>query len=79
MEPVYIGHYLENAAFNPTVSPFQAALVALVADNRSYEEIAKVVLVECQPPQKTGHARSTQDLLNSLAPSAEFLFISLGT
>lgn len=76
---VYIGHYLENAAFNPMVSPFQAALVALIADNRGYEEIAKVVLVEYQPPQKTGHARATEDLLKSLAPHAEFQFISLGT
>lgn len=74
---IYVGHYLENAAFNPTVSPFQSALIALIADQRSYENIAKVVLVEYQPPQKTGHALFTQSLLNSIAPEADFEFISL--
>ncbi len=71
---IYVGHYLENAAFNPTVSPLQSALVALVADKRGYEDIATVILAENPPPQKTSHVPFTRELMKSIAPQATFLF-----
>jgi cytidine deaminase len=71
---IYVGHYLENAAFNPTVSPLQSALVALVADKRGYDDIATVILAENPPPQKTSHIHLTRELLKRIAPQATFLF-----
>lgn len=70
---IYSGSYLENAAFNPSVSPLQAALVALVADLHDYSEIKEVMLVEMEPAQTSQKASTTQ-LLNSIAPHAT-LFI----
>ncbi len=43
-EKVYTGAYSENAAFNPSLSPLQGALIAMVADGRSWSTIKDVVL-----------------------------------
>lgn len=67
---IYTGSYLENAAFNPSLSPLQTAIVALVTDLRSYEEISEVVLVE-QSAAKISQ-ESARELLNQLAPHAQF-------
>ncbi len=68
---IYSGSYLENAAFNPSLSPLQTALVALVSDLRSYEEINEVVLVE-QKTGKISQEMPTRALLRQVAPSAHF-------
>lgn len=68
---IYSGSYLENAAFNPSLSPLQAALVALVADLGNYEEISEVVLVE-KIGAKSSHEVSTKALLKCIAPNAHF-------
>lgn len=68
---IYCGSYLENAAFNPSLSPMQAALVALVADQHRYEEISEVVLIQ-QPKAKISQEKATTALLKSVAPQAKF-------
>jgi cytidine deaminase len=50
---IYTGSYLENVAFNPSLSPLQAALVALVIDKIEYNEIKNVVLAEQIEPQNS--------------------------
>ncbi|KAK9839712.1 hypothetical protein WJX81_007820 [Elliptochloris bilobata] len=45
---VFSGGYIESAAFNPSLPPLQAALVAAVVGGlRDWKQIAEVVLVEC--------------------------------
>lgn len=67
---IYIGSHLENAAFNPSISPLQAALVALVADQRDYSEIQEVALYE-QADAKVSHEGVTREILANIAPDAK--------
>lgn len=68
---IYTGSYLENAAFNPSLSPLQSAVVSLVTDLRGYEEISEVMLVE-QTTAKISQEMPTRALLQQLAPQAQF-------
>lgn len=68
---IYSGSYLENAAFNPSLSPLQDALVSLVADGRGYDEIAEVFLME-ELPIKAGQELMTREILKNIAPQAIF-------
>jgi cytidine deaminase len=68
---IYSGSYLETAAFNPSLSPLQVALVAFVADDRKYEEITDVLLVEGENP-KISHEAVSRETLKSIAPNASF-------
>ena len=43
---VYAGSYIENAAFNPSLSPLQSALVKLTLGGEQFGAIRNVVLVE---------------------------------
>lgn len=67
---IYTGCYLENAAFNPSLSPLQAALVSLAAHLEDYQEMSEVVLVE-KSQAKISQEAPTRALLKSLAPNAE--------
>lgn len=44
----YTGSYIENAAFNPSLSPLQVALVAVLNAGRTFEQITDVVLAELE-------------------------------
>lgn len=68
---IYTGSYLENAAYNPSISPLQAALVTLVADSRDYSEICSVILVEKQFA-KISQEFISRAILNCIAPEAVF-------
>jgi len=68
---IYTGGYIENAAFNPSLSPFHVALVSLVANGRAYTDIKQVVLVEAGTSLIL-HASSTRSLLTKIAPEASF-------
>jgi cytidine deaminase len=72
----YRGSYLDNAAFNPSLSPLQAALVELVANQRGYDEIEKVVLIE-RKSSSISQTVLTQHILKSIAPEAEFKVIHM--
>jgi len=63
------GFYIENAAFNPSVSPMLSALVHLISEGYDYKDIKEVALVE----RKNGpvvQEHNVKDILNSIAPGA---------
>lgn len=68
---IYAGSYLENVGFNPSLSPLQGALVALVADGRDYSEIREVLLVE-QPSAAISQEAMSRETLKLIAPQAVF-------
>ena len=63
---IFIGHYLENAAYNPSMLPLQAGLSNLVMAGRNFAEISDVVLVQCEDAA-VNHIEAAQKLLNSIS------------
>ncbi|MDK1494080.1 cytidine deaminase [Sinorhizobium sp. 7-81] len=59
------GPYVENAAFNPSLSPGQTALVGLTMAGRDWRTIREVVLVETSD-SPVDHRRALDQLLGSL-------------
>ena len=66
---VFRGAYAENVAFNPSLSPLQAALIQMVAAGRDYREIAEAALVEAEEAQ-VSQVGTTRFLLEQVAPEA---------
>jgi cytidine deaminase len=66
---VYGGSYLENAAFNPSLSPLQAAIVNAVLAGEDASEIQRAVLVELKKPAISQQV-STRVVLEAIAPKA---------
>jgi cytidine deaminase len=64
---IFQGCYIENVAFNPSLSPLQTALVQLIAAGRAYSEISAVTLVEVQGA-KISQRAVTDTVLAALAP-----------
>jgi cytidine deaminase len=61
---IYKGSYIENAAFNPSLSPFQAALVGLIVAGEDLSAISRVVLAEVNA------AKISQEIVTEVALSA---------
>ncbi|CBI27924.3 unnamed protein product, partial [Vitis vinifera] len=77
---VYRGSYMESAAYNPSLGPVQAALVAYIAGGGDgYEEIVGAVLVEKEEAQ-VKQEQTARLLLNLISPKCEFrvFYCSLG-
>lgn len=68
---IFAGSALENAAYNPTLPPLQAALVACHANSAPVEEIREVVLCEGQSPIR--YEGQTRVLAQALGVSANSL------
>lgn len=70
----FAGSYCENAAFNPSISPLQSALVSLYSHGRSLNEVRRCVLIERARvfPSQVSQANSTEYMLKVLAPKASF-------
>jgi cytidine deaminase len=64
---IFQGCYIENVAFNPSLSPLQTALVQLIAAGQAYSEISAVTLVEVQGA-KISQRAVTETVLAALAP-----------
>jgi cytidine deaminase len=62
------GSYLENAAFNPSLPPLQAALIELVAAGRTYDEIVGALLVEHEEAPISQEVM-TREILRQIAPT----------
>jgi cytidine deaminase len=62
---VYRGRYAENAAFNPGVSPLEAALTMRVLDGRAADAVTRAVLVETA--SKASQEGATGELLRVVA------------
>jgi len=66
---IYKGAYIENVAFNPSLSPLQSALAALIVAGDDSSAIARVVLVEMENA-KISQKSVTEAALNAIAPAA---------
>jgi len=69
---IYAGSLLENAAYNPTLSPLQAALVDYYSQTSAPPRIEAAALVEAAGPVSQRWA--AQSLLQSLAPQVELAY-----
>ncbi|KAL8228581.1 hypothetical protein R6Q59_000028 [Mikania micrantha] len=68
---VYKGSYVESAAYNPSLMPVQAALVAyMVAGNGGYERIVAAVLAEREGVMVRQEA-TARLMLNHISPKCE--------
>jgi len=68
---VYRGSYIENAGFNPSLPPFQVALVGMAMANEDFSDIAEVVLAEAAN-NSISQLSATKSVLAAVAPRAEF-------
>ena len=68
---IHRGSYIENVAFNPSLSPLQTALVGLIASGQTYSAITEVSLVELDGARITQSA-VTEISLRAIAPKATF-------
>lgn len=64
---IYKGSYLENAAFNPSLSPLQTALVQLILAGEDYGAISRVLLAEVKNAT-ISQASVTTAVLSAIAP-----------
>ncbi|MDX6385158.1 MAG: cytidine deaminase [Blastocatellia bacterium] len=63
---IFTGSVAEDAAFNPSMSPLEAAVVSLViSGGKSYADIVDAVLVE-MADSKAGQAGATRDALEAI-------------
>ena len=67
---VYRGCYIENVAFNPSLSPLQVALAQMIAAGESYPAISAVTLVEV-PDAKITQKPVTETVLGAIAPKVK--------
>jgi cytidine deaminase len=65
---IYSGSYLENVAFNPSLSPLQTALVQLILAGEDYRALARVALAEISRA-KISQRSATEAVLSAIAPS----------
>lgn len=65
---IYKGSYVENVAFNPSLSPLQTALVQMIVAGEEYASISRVVLVE-SAKAKISQQSATGAVLSAVAPS----------
>jgi cytidine deaminase len=66
----YVGAYAENAAYNPSMSPLEAAVVQLIMSGDSYANINRAILVEAQT-NKISQLTATTDVLSAIAESVK--------
>jgi cytidine deaminase len=64
---IFQGCYIENVAFNPSLSPLQTAVVQLIAAGQAYSAISAATLVEVQD-SKISQRAVTETVLAALAP-----------
>jgi cytidine deaminase len=67
---IHRGAYIENVAFNPSLSPLQTALAALIVAGENYSAISQVVLVEMEGAA-ISQKSVTEAALNAIAPAAK--------
>ena len=74
---VYRGSYIENVAFNPSLSPLQTALVQMLVAGEDYAAISRVVLVEIASA-KISQKSATGAVLSAVAPSVRVETVTVG-
>lgn len=73
---IYRGSYIENVAFNPSLSPLQTALVQLLLAGEDYAAISHVALAELNGA-KISQKSATEALLSTIAPSVHLHTVEL--
>ncbi|MEW6280574.1 MAG: cytidine deaminase [Candidatus Eremiobacterota bacterium] len=68
---IFTGAALDNAAYNPSLNPLQAALMGLVRAKVDYSAIQRVVLVE-DANSKVSHDWATRGVIDSICPDARY-------
>jgi cytidine deaminase len=68
-ERVFKGAYIENVAFNPSLSPLQTALAAFIVAGENYSAISNVVLLEMEGAAISQKSVS-EAALGAIAPGA---------
>ncbi len=63
---IYRGSYAENAAYNPSMSPMEAALVNFIFSGRPYSDICSAVLVEAES-SPASQVEATRNVLASIS------------
>jgi cytidine deaminase len=66
---IFPGCYIENAAFNPSLPPLEAALAGLFAGGKAADDVVRAVLVE-SASSRISQETITREALSSLAPHA---------
>lgn len=81
---IYGGAYLESAAFNPSMPPMQAALIAVLAEGMDPADVVAACLAQGRSPTAADQdgagfcvAETSQSLLASVAPQASLQVISI--
>ena len=64
---IYGGLYIENVAFNPSLSPLQTALVQRILAGEEYGRTARVVLAE-KKDAKISQKSATEAVMSMIAP-----------
>ncbi len=72
---VFRGSYIENVAFNPSLSPLQTALAAMIAAGEPYSAISAVTLVEVVGA-KISQRNVTAAVMAAIAPSVKLEVVS---
>lgn len=65
---VHKGSYIENAAFNPSLPPFETALAALIVAGEDGANISRAVLVEVEGAS-ISQRRAAEAALSAIAPA----------
>ena len=71
----YRGSYIENVAFNPSLSPLQTALAASIAAGEPYSAISAATLVELQNAS-ISQKSVTETVLAAIAPAVKLEVVS---
>ena len=72
---IFQGCYIENVAFNPSLSPLQTALVPLIAAGEPYSSISAITLVEIEG-SKISQRSVTETVLAALVPQLKLTVVS---
>jgi len=72
---IYKGSYIENAAFNPSLSPLQTALAALIVAGEDYSAISRVALVEVEGAS-ISQKSVTEAALGAVAPTVKLQVVT---
>jgi len=67
----FMGSSIENAAFNPSITPLHAALINMRMAGKDPRMIRKVVIAEIRPEASSGQREYIEILLRSLGVQAE--------
>ncbi len=67
---IYPGAYIENAAYNPSLSPLQTALAGLTIARDDPSHVVQAVLVEV-PGRPISHRSAVENHLSAIAPKAD--------